>query len=76
MDATVSLDTKCAFVTEMLCDRGRSRLYVCVRMARGVSEFYPTVRENVSDLDSFVPCRCVCSYSCECLPAIPVGFSY
>lgn len=49
---------------------------VCVSMARGVSEFYPTVRENVSDFDSFVPCRrvlslrlsvcvCVCVFACH-----------
>lgn len=34
---------------------------VCVSIARGVSEFYPTVRENVSDFGSFVPCRRVLS---------------
>lgn len=33
----------------------------CARVARGVSEFYPTVRENVSDFDSFVPRRRVLS---------------
>lgn len=46
-----------------LCDRRRRkfsppvRAGVCVSVARGVSEFYPTVRENVSDFDSFVPRR-------------------
>lgn len=54
---------------------------VCTRMAWGVSEFYPTVRENVSDFYSFVPCRRVLSLRLSvcvyvCLPAIPVGFSY
>lgn len=55
----------------------------CARVARGVSEFYPTVRENVSDFDSFVPRRRVLSLrlsvyvrACVCLSAIPVSFSY
>ena len=53
---------------------------VCVSMAPGVSEFYPTVRENVSDFESFVPCRrslgvvslrvCVCVCVCVCLPSL------
>ena len=72
--------SKCVFACVCVC--------VCVSMAPGVSEFYPTVRENVSDFESFVPCRqslgvvslrvfvCVCVCVCVCLPAIPVGFSH
>lgn len=54
------------------------RAGVCVSVARGVSEFYPTVRENVSDFDSFVPRRRALSLRlsmyvrgvCVCLPSL------
>lgn len=74
------------FVRKKLRDRKRRILCArvrraCARMARGLGEFYPTVRENVSDFYSFVPCRsalslCLSVCVCVCLPAIPVSFSY
>lgn len=39
----------------------RARVRACAGVAGGVSEFYPAVRENVSDFDSFVPRRRVLS---------------
>lgn len=55
-----------------LRERASACAYARANVARGVCEFYPTVRENVSDFDSFVPRRRILSlrlsmYVCACV---------